>query len=390
MRQEMIYQSQDNTCSLAVLKMLMVDASGDKRFKFYKPRKGGPYSLKDVETIAKEEGFRVTFKKVEDKEEIKNNTEYPLFVTFEENGLVHAVKVISERLGYFHIADPSKGRYSLSKKQFISKWTGVYGTIVREKEIAPSKDKLDLVPKKNIAVLLFVELIAISSLLAGMYFVDENGNYLVPVICFSVFAIMEIFRRSLSIRFMKKFDEKWLEYVFNGKNKKDAWARYHSLEKNIFASPMNLLSSIISSVSIVLIGGLNEPSFFLSAALTIGAVAIKQAFDSFTKDKLKVVSTSKEQELFSKGGGIEEAKEVKAYGYKYGSYFSYGQIITVFLVLCFAIIPLLHSGHISLNYYLFQFFGLFVLSSLLEKIFAFEEEYIAREKDLMYFYEYLS
>jgi hypothetical protein len=391
-----LIRSEDGGCGLAGLAMLLCDYSRDPNYRYLTLEGHPPYSLENLKAAAAKEGLELNFYRAAAKEDLFKNQDWPLLALYEKEGESHLVVVDSLRKGYVKGRDPAEGYFRLKVTDFFALWTGVYGLPGDyKKQTCPYKKPKILAPWGPLGLGL-VELLAEGALWLGFYFIGQEGNFLWTILLFSLFALLEIGRRRLAVLFMKRFDQRWLLAVYDPDNARfeSNYRHYQTERRFFFASPLELVSELILEIALVLLLGLNTPSFLYAVA---GVLVFSSALALLLSKTFLVQGKAlsrEEKGLFRKGAPAESKipalRALAEKSYRLGSMAEYSHYILVLADLALATIPVLQSQEATLNFYLFHFFALLVLSESFLKVWNLFFQWEEKEPEDRYFAEYLA
>ncbi len=353
-----------------------------------------PYSLKTLEDEMEDYGFELTFYEAE-KEEFSypSNQKGPFLALLNENEQAHmtvVTRIDDDQVTYL---DPAVGKVIIKKEKFLSVWTGIYGVLVQTVIMKPPKPKRIVPIWREIVSdgLLFLSEVSLGLALA---FLDRTPLWL-TLTCMALALILEEGRRLFILSSIKAFDKKYLSSVYdeNPKRIKTNYERYNLLKKNLFGDVASVISQIGACILIAVIVGMNSPSFFLS----LGGVLALLCGEKFIFHRYfytKRVRMQKEEKLLY--GSSEEAEKrqllfsLSQDADKYGKMMLIEKAILAITVAAFSILPSIMANDSSLNYYLFHLFALLFIQKGGSDVFEYAFNRKEREKNLLYFREYLS
>lgn len=193
---------------------------------------------------------------------------------------------------------------------------------------------------------------------------------------------------------LRRFDENHLQEIYddNEERFKKNYIRYHSFKKTNYPDYIAFFEGMVSTSALLILFGLNDP-FFILGGMTL---LLYEGFASLVLRRRMIRQENEigegENLIFSKNTNEEEKreaiKELNEKGYKYGGSVSAIRLIGVFVILLLSVIHLLCSQSISLNFYLFNFFGYLAISDGYRNVFLFFENNKQRQIDFLYFLEH--
>jgi predicted double-glycine peptidase len=391
---ENIYQGDEEGCGLACLRMLLSLVSHQKNYRYLTLEGHPPYSLEQLKKAAGKEGLTLVFKRVESKDNLYQNSNWPLLLLLGEEADSHCVLARKCRRDKILINDPANGEKWVKKEILYSKWNGIYGEVASYYATkCPFQKKKALFPW-SLGVASVCEVLAEAALYFGFYNVQKNANYLYSVLAFAIFGFLDIFKRSFAVQGMKTFDEAYLDKIADSephrlRNNYEHYYRYKSL---FFGGWIEFVGAFFFSFALLFLVSLNSP-FFLASALGFLAFAVFEGL--YWQHHLQQEKTQLERDekaYFISKDAIEEKIEalhrLNDKSYQLGDYVSYSGAIRLVLSLALALIPMLAEQKISLNYFLFHFFALLAVGEGFEKMVAFFLKGPERSQEFDYFLEY--
>lgn len=395
MMREFIYQESEKGCSLACLRMALIEASGQRNYKYLYFEKHPPYNLNELCMAAKKEGANLEFFKINDKEKFDFSTNVPMMATIIEGGRNHLVYIPKEKKDKLLIYDPAAGPKWVKKETFLKEWSNVIGKItsISKQKCPYKKPKIcsfwNTIPSLLCAFLSFV------SLFGCFYLMKNDSNYVLSLGLLAGSALFEILSRFLMIHEMKRFDKKWIDRLsLNPNHIKSQYQHYCSFKKIAFSNILSTAVSLLIAISMTILFGFNNPLFFISVFSMIAYIAISSMFLHKYIAQKKIRLEENENDLFTSKPKPETIKRsirsLTSEGYKIASLLGNEKIIGLIVIAVLSIIPLLNQENIILNYYLLYFSGLYAVSEASANIFEFIMDYKIREREKMYFYEYFA
>lgn len=278
-----ISQTGQHDCAFTCLKILLANYHHDKNYLFL-PCKDGPYSFKDLRDISSQYHMEMIGIKIDSGKEILEAKEYPFIVNLEKKkGVKHSVLLLAVNKKYVKVFDPENGKRKIPLETFFEQWD-CRGLVIKQK---PNHERIkcdvavnDFIDKKDKITIPIWQLLSGVSLLVGVYFINANSYFFIPIIFLSLFLIFEIFFRKNLISALKRMDDA----IFMHKIKAKPGAYYEAyaaMEKYRFVALTivpNFLYTILISIFITAIlvmnGTLNAIYVVLSLSLAIVHVYI--------------------------------------------------------------------------------------------------------------------
>lgn len=388
-----IFQGDEDSCSLTVLKMLLLELTKKKGYRYMTVDKENPLSLEDVRQIAFKEGVDILWKRCFDKEDLSTCTTFPILTVMENGGKSHLVMLKKATRKKFLVYDPASGPKWIPKEKVIQDFSTVYGEphLFSLENCPYSKPKI--FKKRSFVITSAITLIGIASLYLGLTFMGNENNYYLVILFLSIYGLCSVGSRALNEYFSKKFDRKWLKYVTSSTKKKltKNYERYYAFKAEVFPVLINLLESVSVIFGLNFLFGLNNPYFFVSAFglalyLALESKIYRQALNR-QKEELVVDEANLLECKDSPRGQLKKMKNIGEKADQIGASLTYIRIIYFAIVAGFAFIPPFMSDNLSLNYYLFHLFGLFALGQGMRSLLHFFESRNDREKAYSYFIE---
>ncbi len=390
---EFIYQESEKGCGIACLRMAMIEATGDKNYKYIRLEKHPPYNLKELQDLAAKEGGKLTFSKANSKECIYDSLSFPCLLLLKDEKSDHMVYVPKRRKDKLLVYDPEFGPNWIKIDEIKEKWSLIVGNIeIFNKMKSPySKPKI----RQNTSIIgpIITTILSYACIYAAFFFMENNANYLLSVGFLALYGILEIVGKTLVISSMKKFDEEWISKISkNRRSLKESCIHYYSLKKVFYPDLLSVISSVVFALSILILFGLNNSMFFLSTALMIVYAFISQfIFEKKVTFRKKSLENA-ENSLFSAYSNEEtitnSLKEISKESYRIGKLIGYEKIVYLMIIIMAALIPFINAENITLNYYLLHLGGLYAIGESIRSLFGYLASKNEREKEVMYFYEY--
>lgn len=377
-----ISQIGPNDCAFTCLKILLANYHHDKNYLFM-PCKDEPYSFADLKSIAKEHHMDIVGVKVSDANELLNGKDFPFIATVEKKkGVRHSVLVLSATRKHVKVFDPETGRRKLPFEVFVEIWDKK--ALILNKEVerhkVKYKDKVfDFIDKKDKIILPVWQLLSGISLMAGLYFINSNSYFFIPIIFFALFIIFEIFFRKSMITALKRMDENYFAYELIVDKSKYPEV-YKNLEKYRYTALSitpnliyTMLISIFVTALLVMNGIINV--IYISLALVI-AILHALVFQPYYRSKSNDIA---EQEKEISGAdnftqfrlAIDKAHD-SAYHVALGNnLFNYLEIAVLLMT---SITIMTVSGIVNVIYVLFYTCISIYLKDNFEKMFEYDRQ----------------
>ena len=259
-----ISQIGPSDCAHTCLKILLANYHHDKNYLFM-PCKDAPYSFAEIQKLAKEHHMELIGVKVSDANEMLSGKDFPLIATIEKKkGVKHSVLVLSASRKYVKVFDPENGKRKIPFDTFVEMWDKralILSKEVKRKRVKYEQKVIDFIDKKDKFILPMWQLLSGISLMAGLYFINTNSYFYIPVIFFALFIIFEIFFRKSMITALKRMDESYFSYelVVDQTKYPDV---YRNLEKYRYTA-LTIIPNLIYTMLI---------SIFITALLVMNGI----------------------------------------------------------------------------------------------------------------------
>ncbi len=390
---QFIYQESKKGCGLACLRMAMVEATGDKNYKYLRLEKHPPYNLKELQEIVAKEGGKLTFSKASSKDCIEEALSFPCLLLLKGKECEHMVYVPKRSKTKFLVFDPEFGPSWIKIEELKEKWALISGTIEMFNVRKPRYAKPKIRPFSSLILPTICTILSFACIYGAFYFMQNNSNYLISISLLTAYGILEIMSRFVMTSSMKKFDDRWMKSIVSKrKYLKERYIHYHSLKKTLYPDILSLVNSAVFAISIIILFSFNNSIFLISVAGVIIYVSLSVFIFKKAISSKKSILGKLESSLFKDNLTDEETldalENINKESYKIGKMLGYEKIIYVIMIIMMALIPLATAENVTLNYYLLHFGALFAIGEALRNLFEFIANRENREREMMYFYEY--
>jgi hypothetical protein len=389
-----IYQGDEEGCGLSSLRSLLCLKSHQRGYRYLPLEGHPPYSLERLRQAAAREGLVLSFKRVRGEKELAGNRKWPLLLLLGPETDSHMV-LARGRLGrYLLVDDPSEGRHYRRIKDLNKSWNGIYGEVVsyQSQKCPYHKPSLGEQGRRYLALLMGV--LSQIALYIGFYFMGEESGFYGTLSALTSAMLLEIAERFFSVRAMKHFDSIWLLRIDDPDPEvlKKNYQHYYAFKKGLNANWLRFFSAFLFFVSLSMLVGWNNPSFFACVAGLAGYLFLEASIFSKAFHRAEKELESRERLLFHNRLPQElrrsEILSLASQAYRLGDYLGYGQAIGFAIVLALSFIPSAAAHDFSLNYYLFHFFALYSIAGALREVYDFFENREKQEGEYDYFLEY--
>lgn len=386
-----VYQGDEEGCGLATLKMLLLDLTKKKGYRYLTSEKETDISLEDIRQIAFKEGIDIKWKRASSKEELLLATSFPLLILLEGSNKGHLVYLKKGTKKKFLVYDPAIGKRWVKKEDFIKDFSCVYGEPVLFSVESCPYTKPKIFFKKGFFLSSLTSLLGIASLYFGLYLLGNEDSYIVVAILLSLYGLLSVGSRLINGFFSRRFDKRWLKYVPSNSKKKLAknYERYYAFKSSTFPAVMTIVEGISVVFGLSFLFGLNDPYFYVSAiGLCIYLALESGIFRKKVVKKKESLVLAEENLLQGKDNIREQLKKMSSISnkaFQIGEGATYVQIIYMAVAIGLAFIPSMMSENFTLNYFLFHFFGLLGLGQGIRSLLNFFENRSERERAYVYF-----
>ena len=383
-----IHQIGEFDCGITALKILLANLFQKEDYLYLQEDENhGPYSLFQLIDTAKEYG--VTLSGVElDNFDFEKYPKKPFLavITLSEdtNHLVYVHKVKKNSVTIF---DPVNGKKTLSKEKFLDIFTNQALIVEEMKEIKEVKKKEMDVSIGSKVFSTILQILSYASLVTGMLFISNDSYIFIPLICFSLYVILQIFLEKYLTYSMKKVDSMFFEHIEKShKDTNKILTRLAEYKKTLFTSPIKLTGDIITFIFLSAIMIINEKLtaiilFTIMFLLFIDIVFVK---DYMKKKEEEVALMEKELHLFEETDEFLDRAIIlndRVYSITMGNRAL--RYISLFLILLSVFITMMFAKIVSVPFILVHFiFGITIFDKLKDTIY-FDKDLDKKKIDYM-------
>ena len=244
-----ISQVGQHDCAFACLKMLLANYHHDKNYLFL-PGEDKAYSFKDLKDISSKYHMETIGIKIDSVQELLKSKEFPFIITLEKNkGLRHSVLILSANKKYVKVFDPATGKRKIPLDSLYEQWD-LRALIIKDKgnyeRFKCDYEPVDFISKKDKITLPIWQIASGISLLIGVYFINTNSYFFVPIIFFAIFFIFEIIFRKGLINALKRMDDNIFNYKLNA-SKKDFY-EFYKVEEEYRYVALSIIPNFIYTI----------------------------------------------------------------------------------------------------------------------------------------------
>ena len=273
-----ISQVGQHDCAFTCLKILLANYHHDKNYLFL-PCKDGAYSFKDLTEISSKYHMETMGIRISSEKELSESREFPFIVNLEKKkGVKHSVLLLAVNKKYAKVYDPENGKRSILLDLFYEQWDKK-ALIIKDRSkherVKCQMEVMDFIDKKDKITIPIWQLLSGISLLFGVYFINVNSYFFVPIIFLSMFLVFEILFRKNLISALQRMDEHIFSYQLKA-SKEEYFEVFKTLEKYRYVALTiipnflyTILISIFVTAILVMNSALNAIYVVISLSLAI-------------------------------------------------------------------------------------------------------------------------
>ena len=272
-----IQQIGEQDCGITALKILLANLFKKEDYLFIREDENhGPYSFFELIDIAKKWGVTLSG--------VKYDTvvfdEFPtapflalLQLSEEVTHLIYVDKIKKDKVYYY---DSAKGKGVFKRDEFFELFEGsilMVESIDKEEKI---ESRVVDLPLKTRVFSSVIQILSYVALILGMSFLKGDTYIFIPIICFSLYVIMQILLEKYLISSMKIVDSIYLSLVTNAEHDTSLFIkRLSEYKKSLFISPIKFFGDIIISLFLAIVMVVND----LNSVYIILAIVLILLFD---------------------------------------------------------------------------------------------------------------
>ena len=367
-----IRQITDTDCGFTALKILLANIYQKSAYLFLKEdEKHGNYSYLELIEIAHDYGVVLDGVEIEDPD-LDNLNNYPFLATLKySEDSSHLVYVSGITKRNVLILDPSLGKTKLSRKKFLELWDQTALFVESKNEVKELEKRSDDVGRKPRIVSILLQIFSLGSLITGCAFIEENAYIFIPIACFALYVILELILHQYLIKNMRRIDDLYINQLEELPiNNEEFIKRLSYYKKDIFSSPIEFISNVITIIVLTSVMLLNNPYTGVEILVVIILILI-----SYSKNKEQF--KRKAVDISSKEIILKDTKELKTFKegffdledsvYQYTKLNNSSTYIVYFIILLSTLLSMLLTKVVSLPFILIYFvFGLTIYRSFLK------------------------
>ncbi len=363
-------------CAFACLKMLLANVYKSRKFLYYpQDDTETSYSLGEIIKKADEEGVVLAAYRYNNRDLIFDELVYPVLITLKQERKLHMVMVKKAKNLKIKVFDPAIGIYWISKEDLFEIWNGEIIQVlqVKKSEFKP-KIKNPIPLKIRIPIFAF-QILSSLFLMAGLFFVNKEFNFYIPLFLLVGFAICEFVYKRLLISGMKFFDKTILEHAFNGNNSgfKEKYLKMNYFKTLVLGRPIQIINSILIIVFGVFILSINGYLNIINIALISSFTVLLDFLELKIFDARKRNIEYSENNIFENGtyvgqNFISGISKVQKQAYDLVGFKNFKKYFIIFLTACVCLIYCAFTNEISLNFLLFHAVFYYYISDNVSKL----------------------
>ena len=383
-----IHQIGEEDCGITSLKMLLANHFQKEDYLYlHEDENHGPYSFMDLIEIAKEYG--VTLSGVEIDE--FNLDKYPkepflavIMVSEESKHLVYVDKIKKES---FIIFDPIEGRKVLKKDKFLDVFDGK-ALIVEDIKESKYVKKEDIdIPILHKVLSTVTQIVSYIALVIGMMFISNDSYIFLPIICFTIYIILQILLEKHLTFCMKIIDEKFVDYLGTAKKETSKIiTRLNEYKKTLFTSRIKLTGDILASLFLSIIMIINETMTFIIVGTVVFIILIDILFVSdYMKKKTKKLALD-EKELHLEEENDEYGEKLIVFSERVYSFTMAKRslrYVAIFVILLSTLITMMIINVVSVPFVLIHLIFAITIYDKLKDIIEYDESLDKKKTDYM-------
>lgn len=349
-------------CAFACLKMLLANVYKSRKFLYYpQDDTETSYSLGEIIKKADEEGVVLGAYRYNNRDLIFEEFTYPVLITLRQDKKLHMVMVKKVKKDKLKIFDPAIGIYWIKKDDLYEIWNGEIVQVLKVRKSDFKPQLRNPIPLRFRIPIFTFQILSSLFLMSGLFFVNKDFNFYIPLFLLVGFAICEFVYKRLLIVGMKFFDKTILEHAFNGNNNnfKEKYLKMNYFKTLILGRPIQIINSIIIIVFGIFIlsinGYLNIINITLIAAFTVLLDFLEiKIFDARQRNIEYSENCIFENSSYVGQNFVEGISKVQKQAYEIVGFKNFKKYFIVFLTACVCLIYCAFTNEISLNFLLFH------------------------------------
>lgn len=376
-----IKQIGEKDCAFAALKILLANVYKNKDFLYYPQQKLDiAYNLKEIMQIANNEGVKLSVYRISKKEDVYALKKSKALLNLKIENHYHLVYLVKATKKYVIYLDPQLGKIKLKMKDFITIFNG---EIMEVTEVRGSNFKFKnkrILSISQSLLLIFLQLITSSLFILGLFYINEEVSFVIPILLFSGFIISLIIFQNVLMYIMKRIDKNLFKKIYRSHGfLKDKYYKINKLKTLAITFPMNIINSIIFIIFSAFILGINN---YLNLIAIGGFLIIIIIINLLTNRYLlyqKNELCSLEHQLFKVDKDdikLEEYfDELNNGTYKVAFLINIKKYIYIFISIVLSLVLASFENEIYLNFVLFYTIAFYYIGDNLDKLFNSDSSY---------------
>lgn len=332
-----IQQLSRDDCGFTSLKILLANIYKNEDYLYLKQDEShGAYSFLDLINIGKEYGLTLRGIRVDD-DNIGFVNEYPLLVSIELDGNKHLLYLYKINKKKVYVIDPSKGKVSYKKEEFLSLWDR--NALIVEQVEAPVKIKSykDDVSLKEKILFNLLDVIAIATLFLGVAFVDESISEYIPISIFIIGFVLELISQKIVFIKMKKMTNYYIDRLEKiPSDKEEFLKRLETYKRSVFVNPKRMTINVTLLLILCIILFFNTKFFIINIGVIIMLWSLYYYLLKPFFYKIKIKGDKLEEDLInSKHIGVYKTslKSINKTAIRYGDSLLIFKLVSIFILL---------------------------------------------------------
>ena len=346
-----IQQTSQHDCGYTVVKMLLANLNKDEHYLYF-PHSAKNSSLEELISFAMEHGTMLKAIKVNDKETLKKNEEFPLLMVIHQDDVSHMVYLYKEDKKYVYYYDPIGKFVKERYEDFFLKWKGVALKVDSYEErpcyFIPPK----LIERNDqISFILLILLSGISCLL-GVYFISKDSYIYLPAIFFTLMVVGEILLKRFSIHLLRKSDEK-MTYKIKTKEYFSFHLIYEKYKSSLLVSNISFFSSLFLILFLTIIMIMNDEKNFIFVISPLCLSLFNFIYLNPRREKKELLIEEKEAKLMNEKKeevAKELMNEIREDSYQYAEKENVIKYFMIFIMLVITFLMMMVNKIVNVTY----------------------------------------
>jgi|GEM_PF-2269901 len=366
-----IHQLEETDCGFACLKILIARTNRDENYLYTpNPEPHHAYSFLELSHLGEDYGLTMEGYKVSDKKEALHIMP-PFIAHLSVEGTKHFVIVSKVKKARVQVMDPKNGVYWMPAKDFIELFTGMLLAVAHAEKSKAAALKCNPVPARERFYLHVLQLLSIIYLLVALYFVNEDSQFLYPVIFFVAYFGLELLYKKFLLGVMARFDNKIIMPTMKHLSieVKSNFAFLYDFKALSILSPLGFVSqlAVVLAIGVVMTFNAWGNAFIIIGCL---GMALMETFlwnPCFRKQArgMAKIESGILQKLEKKQPVEVDLIDLNKRTYRYALLDETKKYVSYFILLAGCLLSMALSGVASVNYLVFHFI---IFSYLLENV----------------------